>query len=95
MHRCLVKAHGFSPSRERRGACSGMRRADHHSRFRGNDAKKAARRASLFIEGLGGKRLGTTSFSVIINEDRWNGLPDDIRKIFEDASGSEWHANGR
>ena len=44
------------------------------------------------IEGPGGKRLGTTSFSVVINEDRWNGLPDDVRKIFEDASGSEWHA---
>ena len=44
------------------------------------------------IEGPGGKRLGTTSFSVIINEDRWNGLPDDIRKIFEDASGRDWHA---
>ena len=41
------------------------------------------------IEGPGGKRLGTTSFSVVINEDRWNGLPDDVRKIFEDASGSE------
>ena len=44
------------------------------------------------IEGPGGKRLGTTSFSVVINEDRWNGLPDDIRKIFEDASGRDWHA---
>ena len=44
------------------------------------------------IEGPGGKRLGTTSFSVIINEERWNGLPDDIRKIFEDASGRDWHA---
>ena len=44
------------------------------------------------IEGPGGKRLGTTSFSVIMNEDRWNGLPDDIRKIFEDASGRDWHA---
>ena len=64
-------------------------------RPRGNDAKKTTRRVSLFIEGPGGKRLGTTSFSVIINEDRRNGLPDDIRKIFEDASGSEWHAKGR
>ena len=44
------------------------------------------------IEGPGGKRLGTTSFSVIVNEDRWNGLPDDIRRIFEDASGRDWHA---
>ena len=44
------------------------------------------------IEGPGGKRLGTTSFSVVINEQRWNGLPDDIRKVFEDASGRDWHA---
>ena len=36
--------------------------------------------------------VSATSFSVIINEDRWNGLPDDIRQIFEDASGREWHA---
>lgn len=44
------------------------------------------------IEGPGGKRLGTTSFSVLMNEDRWNSLPDDIRQIFIDNSGKEWHA---
>ena len=44
------------------------------------------------IEGPGGKRLGTTSFSVIINEDRWNGLPADIQQIFLDNSGEDWHA---
>lgn len=43
------------------------------------------------IEGPGGKRLGTTSFSVIINEDRWNSLPADIQKIFSDHSGADWH----
>ncbi|MDX1780732.1 MAG: TRAP transporter substrate-binding protein [Thalassovita sp.] len=43
------------------------------------------------IEGPGGKRLGTTSFSVIINEDRWNSLPADIQQIFIDNSGPEWH----
>ena len=44
------------------------------------------------IEGPGGKRLGTTSFSVIMNEDRWNSLPADIQQIFNDNSGLEWHA---
>ncbi len=43
------------------------------------------------IEGPGGKRLGTTSFSVIMNEDRWNSLPADIQQIFVDNSGPEWH----
>lgn len=43
------------------------------------------------IEGPGGKRLGTTSFSVIINEDRWDGLPADIQQIFLDNSDEEWH----
>ncbi|MGI9395823.1 MAG: TRAP transporter substrate-binding protein [Boseongicola sp.] len=44
------------------------------------------------IEGPGGKRLGTTSFSVIMNEDRWNSLPADIQQIFLDASGQDWHS---
>ena len=44
------------------------------------------------IEGPGGKRLGTTSFSVLMNEDRWNGLPEDIQAIFRDVSGEDWHA---
>ena len=44
------------------------------------------------IEGPGGKRLGTTSFSVIINEDRWNSMPADIQQIFLDNSGEDWHA---
>ncbi|MQQ09828.1 C4-dicarboxylate ABC transporter substrate-binding protein [Epibacterium sp. SM1979] len=44
------------------------------------------------IEGPGGKRLGTTSFSVIMNEDRLNSLPADIQQIFYDNSGLEWHA---
>ena len=25
-----------------------------------------------------------------MNADRWNGLPDDIKKAFKDASGREW-----
>ena len=44
------------------------------------------------IEGPGGKRLGTTSFSVIMNGKRWNSLPEDIQKIFIDNSGEDWHA---
>ncbi len=43
------------------------------------------------IEGPGGKRLGTTSFQVAINTERWNGLPNDIQKIFLDNSGAAWH----
>ncbi len=44
------------------------------------------------IEGPGGKRLGTTSFSLVMNQDRWDGLPDDIKQIFIDNSGPDWHA---
>lgn len=44
------------------------------------------------IEGPGGKRLGTTSFSLLINNDRWNSLPKDIQTIFLDNSGVDWHA---
>lgn len=43
------------------------------------------------IEGPNGKRFGTTSFSTIMNEDRWTSLPADIQKIFLDNSGAEWH----
>lgn len=43
------------------------------------------------IEGPGGKRLGTTSFSVVINQARWDSLPADIQKAFTDNSGLEWH----
>jgi len=43
------------------------------------------------IEGPGGKRLGTATFSVIMNEDKWNSLPEDIQAIFLEASGPEWH----
>lgn len=43
------------------------------------------------IEGPNGKRFGTTSFSTIMNEDLWISLPGDIKKIFIDNSGPEWH----
>lgn len=42
------------------------------------------------IEGPGGKRLGTTSFSLLMNGARWDGLPDDIKAIFKEKSGPEF-----
>ncbi|MBP0483507.1 TRAP transporter substrate-binding protein [Sagittula salina] len=44
------------------------------------------------IEGPGGKRLGTTSFSVLMNEDRWNSMPEDIQAAFREVSDADWHA---
>ncbi len=44
------------------------------------------------IEGPGGKRLGTTSFSVLMNEDKWDSLPEDIQAVFREVSGEDWHA---
>ncbi len=55
-------------------------------------ALKIQEQTQYQIEGPNGKRLGTSSFSVLMNEDRWNGLPADIQKIFLDNSGAEWHA---
>jgi TRAP-type C4-dicarboxylate transport system substrate-binding protein len=43
-----------------------------------------------FIEGADETRFGTTSFQVSMNEARWDGLPDDIKKAFRDASGRDW-----
>ena len=43
------------------------------------------------IEGPNAQRFGTTSFSTIMNEGRWNSLPADIQKIFLDNSGIDWH----
>ena len=37
-------------------------------------------------------RLGTTAFQVSMNQARWDGLPDDIKQAFRDASGPEWQA---
>jgi TRAP-type C4-dicarboxylate transport system substrate-binding protein len=42
------------------------------------------------IEGVNMERLGTTTFQVSMNADRWNGLPADIKKAFKDASGRDW-----
>lgn len=43
-----------------------------------------------FIEGADNTRLGTTTFQVTMNQARWDGLPDDIKKAFSDASGRDW-----
>ena len=42
------------------------------------------------IEGHDLARFGTTTFQVSMNKARWDGLPDDIKKAFKDASGPEW-----
>ncbi len=42
------------------------------------------------IEGVDKERFGTTTFQVSMNQERWNGLPEDIQKAFRDASGPEW-----
>ena len=44
------------------------------------------------IEGHDMARFGTTTFQVSMNEARWDGLPDDIKKAFKDASGADWWA---
>lgn len=44
------------------------------------------------IEGHDMARFGTTTFQVSMNKARWDGLPDDIKKAFRDASGAEWWA---
>ena len=42
------------------------------------------------VEGHDMTRFGTTTFQVSMNKARWDGLPDDIKKAFKDASGPEW-----
>jgi TRAP-type C4-dicarboxylate transport system substrate-binding protein len=44
------------------------------------------------IEGHDMTRFGNTTFQVSMNKARWDGLPDDIKKAFKDASGPEWWA---
>ena len=44
------------------------------------------------IEGYDKSRFGTTTFQVSMNKERWDGLPDDIKKAFKDASGPDWWA---
>lgn len=51
---------------------------------------KLQNQIEYFIEGANKTRLGTTTFQVSMNADRWNGLPEDIQKAFKDASDREW-----
>ena len=37
-------------------------------------------------------RLGTTTFQVSMNKDRWDSLPEDIQQAFRDASDRDWVA---
>ncbi|MEX0758024.1 MAG: TRAP transporter substrate-binding protein, partial [Tistlia sp.] len=42
------------------------------------------------IEGPDKARLGTTTFQVSMNLDKWNSLPADIQAVFEQESGRDW-----
>ena len=53
---------------------------------------KAQEQIDYFIEGNDQTRFGTTTFQVSMNKARWEGLPDDIKKAFRDASGRDWWA---
>ena len=53
-------------------------------------ALKLQDQIGYFTEGYKKTRLGTTTFQVSMNQARWDGLPDDIKKAFADASGRDW-----
>lgn len=55
-------------------------------------ALKLQDQTKYLIEGPGMQRFGTTTFQVSMNKERWDSLPDDIKKAFKDASGPEWWA---
>lgn len=42
------------------------------------------------IEGPEKERIGTSVFQVSMNQGRWDGLPDDVKQAFQDASGEDW-----
>jgi TRAP-type C4-dicarboxylate transport system substrate-binding protein len=42
------------------------------------------------IEGPDMTRFGTSTFQVSMNRDRWDGLPDDLKQVFDDHCGEEW-----
>ena len=42
------------------------------------------------IEGPNKARFGTTTFQVSMNKDRWNSLPADLKKVFDDNCGRDW-----
>lgn len=53
---------------------------------------KLQNQIGYFTEGHDKTRLGTTTFQVSMNKERWDGLPEDIQKAFRDASGRDWWA---
>jgi TRAP-type C4-dicarboxylate transport system substrate-binding protein len=42
------------------------------------------------IEGPDNGRFGTTTFQVSMNKARWESLPDDLKAVFDKASGEDW-----
>ena len=42
------------------------------------------------IEGPDKTRFGTTTFQVSMNRDRWDGLPDDLKAVFDENCGEDW-----
>ena len=42
------------------------------------------------IEGANAERFGTAVFQVSMNKATWDGLPDDVKQAFRDASGEDW-----
>jgi len=53
-------------------------------------ALKIQEQTKYQIEGHDMARFGNAVFQVSMNQARWEGLPDDIRKAFRDASGRDW-----
>ncbi|MFT6657659.1 TRAP transporter substrate-binding protein [Maritalea sp.] len=53
-------------------------------------ALKLQQQTQYQIEGANKTRFGTLVFQMSMNGERWNGLPDDIKQAFLDASGTEW-----
>ncbi|QKV17608.1 TRAP transporter substrate-binding protein [Oricola thermophila] len=51
---------------------------------------KAYEQIDYFVEGHDETRLGNTTFQVSMNKERWDSLPDDIKKAFRDASSRDW-----
>lgn len=46
--------------------------------------------ARVQVEGENNTRFGSIIFQVSMNQRKWNSLPADVKKAFEDASGPEW-----
>lgn len=46
--------------------------------------------ARVQVEGKNRTRFGSIIFQVSMNEAKWNSLPADVKKAFEDASGADW-----